>query len=319
MTAGNADRAMTLMRTANSRIGAGDFRNAAEDLARAATLHAEAGREYDEKRCLQLASTLRRFDGDTEAAGALLRRAAAKPDDDLPLAVSIQAEQAEQAQAAGRLDEALAAWTRCLDTAEAAGLGAAGMGALLDRRSGVAVELGHFDQANADLGRACGLSDAGTAMRFRAQHAARLLDRGEAQRAADALPSVDAAGDDAETASMLLLQHARLARWRGDLSAAVLQAQAARAAARRAVAPVPYFAASVELAETLDQVGDRPRSYGTLASTWATLGDVLGSDVARNWVEPCLVAMRLRWGDGGFATAKGAYEAERRKTTGGHA
>ena len=84
MSAGNPDRAATLMRTALGRIGAGDLRGAADDLSQAAALHALAGRGHDEARCLQLAATLQRFGGDAAAAGGLLRQAAARPVADLP-------------------------------------------------------------------------------------------------------------------------------------------------------------------------------------------------------------------------------------------
>jgi hypothetical protein len=318
MSAGNAERAMTLMRTALSRIGAGDWRGAADDLVQAATLHAQVGRDYDEARCLQLAATLRRFGGDEAEADALLRQAAAREVEDLPLAVSTQAEAAEQAHAAGRMDEALAAWTTCLATAEAAGLGASGMIALLDRRSEAALALGRFDEADADLQRACFLDDAETSQRLRAQHAGRLLDLEEVHRAAAALPSTDAT-QDAETRAMLLTQQARLARLEGDIDAARRHAEAARVAAREALAPLPYFTASVELAEAFDAAGDRPHSYGALATTWATLGDLLGCDVARSWVEPCLLALKLRWGDDAFAAARQTYEATRRAVVEGRA
>ena len=318
MSAGNPDQAATLMRTALGRIGAGDWRGAADDLTQAAALHAQAGRSYDEARCLQLAATLQRFSGDAAAAGALLQRAAARPVADLPLAVSIQAEAAEQAHAAGRMDEALAAWTACLAIAESAGLGAAGMTALLDRRSEAALWLGQFDQAEADLRRACALSDTATALRLRAQHAGRLLDLGELQRAADALPPAEVT-QDAQTRAMLLTQQARLARLSGDIDAARRHAEAARVAAREAVAPLPYFTASVELAEAFDAAGDRPHSCGALATAWATLSDLLGREVARSWVEPCLFALRLRWGDEAFAAARQAHDAARRAVLEGHA
>ena len=318
MSAGNADLAMTLMRTALSRVGAGDWRGAADDLAQAATLHAQAGRDYDEARCLQLAATLQRFGGDDAAAGALLRQAATGGVEDLPLTVSMQAEAAEQAHAAGRMDAALAAWTTCLATAEAARLGASGMIALLDRRSEAALALGKFDQADADLLRACALSDAHTALRLRAQHAGRLLDLGEVRHAAAALPPANPT-QDAQTRAMLLTQQARLARLSGDVEAARRHAEAARAAAREAVAPLPYFTASVELAEAFDAAGDRPHSYGALATAWATLSDLLGREVARSWVEPCLLALKLRWGDEAFAAARQAHDAARRAVLEGHA
>jgi len=51
------DKAEALMRTANSLIPQGKWPEAAEALEEAAWMHAEAGRSYDESRCLQLAAT----------------------------------------------------------------------------------------------------------------------------------------------------------------------------------------------------------------------------------------------------------------------
>ena len=101
-----------------------------------------------------------------------------------------------------------------------------------------------------------------------------------------ALPSDDV--DDLQLRAEILVQRARLARGAGDIAVARTHATAAHDAALAAVAPVPYFAASVELAEALDAAGLRVDAYTALATAWGTLSDLLGSEVARSWVEPCL-------------------------------
>jgi hypothetical protein len=301
---------MAIMQLALEQSARGEWREAAENLSLAATLHHAAGRTYDEARCRQFAATLMRFAGDQDAARDLAKGAAAVECGDLPLKISIEAEQAEQARADGRLEEAHAAWTRCLAQAEHAGLGAPGRAALLSRRAEAATGLGRFEEAVADLDAACALCDAATAQRMRAAQANHLLDLGQDQHADRLLSQAEAS--DAPTRAALSVPRARLARRRGDLVAARRFAEAGRAAAREAVAPVEYFSASAELAEALDASRDHVGAYGALASCWATLGDLLGRDVARAWVEPCLSALRLRWGDQAFFSAKADYEAARR-------
>ncbi|HZD49526.1 MAG TPA: hypothetical protein VE178_12360, partial [Silvibacterium sp.] len=79
------------MQTANSLIPQGKWPEAAEALEEAAWLHAEAGRSYDQSRCLQLAATLRRSSGHLEQARSLIERAADPAHEDQPLAISIAA------------------------------------------------------------------------------------------------------------------------------------------------------------------------------------------------------------------------------------
>jgi len=43
------------------------------------------------------------------------------------------------------------------------------------------------------------------------------------------------------------------------------------------------------------------------------LSDLLGRDMAAEQVRPCLQALRLRWGQETFQTAKTKYEATRRR------
>jgi hypothetical protein len=306
------DPAMTLMQAALGRIAGGDIAGAGADLEQAAALHAQAGRSYDEARCLQLAASLKRMGGDGAEAAGLMQRAAALDVRDLPLAVSIAAEAAEEAHSAGRWEEALERWTRCLATARTAGLRPDGMIALHDRRSQAALELDRPDEAEEDLERACAIADEAVAWRLRAQHASRLIDRGSAERAARLLPPDGQAIADPMARAMLAVQQARLARQSGALDRARSWASEARSAAREAIAPLPYFTGSVELAEICDEAGDRSAAYAALTSCWATLSDLLGRETARSWIEPCLLALQLRWGDAAFAAVKQAHDEARK-------
>ena len=109
------DQAYALMQSAVALIPQGGWQEAAAALEKAAGLHAQAGRAYDEARCLQLAATLRRSAGEPEKARSLVEQAATVAPTDQPLAVSISAERAETAFAEGRFQEAVSAWTTALD------------------------------------------------------------------------------------------------------------------------------------------------------------------------------------------------------------
>ena len=110
----------------------------------------------------------------------------------------------------------------------------------------------------------------------------------------------------------LLVLRARLARAGGETTKALDYARRSRDSALQATAPVSYLAASVEMAESFQSRGDYADAYGTLATAWATLSDLLGNDTARSWIEPCLIAYQVRWGEVGFQHAKSGYESQRR-------
>jgi hypothetical protein len=136
-----------------------------------------------------------------------------------------------------------------------------------------------------------------------------LLEAGELDAATAALPEPIA--PDSQLLAELEAQKARLARAGGNIEAARKHATAGRSAALSAVAPVPYFTASVELAESLDVSGERVEAYNILTDSWARLSGLLGPGMARSWVEPCLLAMRLRWGETQFDAIKQVCQPRR--------
>jgi len=309
------DRALELMQRAHELIPRGEWDAAALALEQAATLHQETGRAYDRARCLQLAATLRRSAGDAEHARLLVERAAAVAPEDDQLAVSIAAEQAETAFAEGRFADAVAAWDRAIDIAREAGAKADGLSAMLRRRAAARISAGEVEPASLDFDEACRLLEQSrgkvTAGFVRAEQANLLLQYGHADRACQVLDALKTSPDPHLLADVLVVR-ARLARRGGRIDEAADFAARARDAALETVAPVSYFAASVELAEASEARLDRTQAYGTLATAWATLGDVLGEGVARSWVEPVLASYRIKWGEPAFLQAKREYEARRR-------
>jgi tetratricopeptide (TPR) repeat protein len=314
------ERAVTLMRAANVLIGEGQLRDAADFLESAAQLHFQAGRNYDEARCSQLAATLRRFSGDSKKSDELIQHAASIKVDDQPLAVSIAIEAAETAATEYRFDETAERWTTAVNAATDAGLLPDGMSAILRRRAAALLKLGRLSEAEADMARAfelaCSAHGEQAAVFLLIEQASQLWDAGQCA-AAEATAAriegiVERASGNAHLKAELLLLRARFAKSQKDFKATESYARQARSLALQAVAPVSYFSASVQLAEVLQDQDECPQAYGALTTAWATLSDLLGNDVARSWVEPCLLGYQIRWGKDRFEEAKSAYEARRR-------
>jgi tetratricopeptide (TPR) repeat protein len=315
------DQAYALMQSALALVPQGEWAQAAADLEQAADLHAQAGRSYDQARCLQLAATLRRSGGQTGEALSLVRRAAAVAASDLPMAVSIHGEQAEGAFADGQYEQAVAAWTVAINQAGKAGIGPDGLSAMLRRRAASWMALGQVEQAGGDFDEAWRLVKAAhgadKARFVRVEQAGRLLQYGHVAPADRVADNIKADLENESASPHLLAElyvlRARLARAVGKLPTAADYAGRARQAALDAVAPVSYFAAAVELAEALEGQGDRIGAYGILATAWVTLADLLGQETAGSWVEPCMLGYKIRWGDPAFLQAKAGYEAQRRE------
>jgi tetratricopeptide (TPR) repeat protein len=315
------DQAYILMQSAVSLISQGQWAKAAVALEQAADIHAQAGRAYDQARCLQLAATLRRSTAQPDQASSLLKKAAAVAPDDQPLAIAILTEQAETAFAEHRYEEAIGAYTGALDTARQAGLKAEGLSTLLRRRAAAFIALGNIQRAAADFDEAFQLLDATSgpevASFVRIEQAGLLWQYGHYGELEHVIAALETSLEGQEVSlhvlAEVLVARARLSRNAGLLDTAAIYADRARDAALQAVAPVSYFAASVELAEALQARGDYTDAYGTLATAWATLSDVLGQDTAGSWVEPVLLGYTLKWGESAFRQAKSDYEQRRRR------
>jgi tetratricopeptide (TPR) repeat protein len=305
------DRAYELMESAHRLVEKGSWAEAAAALEEAAGVHKQSNRSYDEARCLQLAATLRRSSGDTERAAMLADRAAAIPTGDAPLEISIATEQAQSAFDRGLYKESIMALDHALEAAESAKMLPVPMSALVRKRAAAHVARGAIDLASSDFEEAIRLLESGGDLAgaefVRVERARMLAENGRLEQAQAILDSIDASGDAHLRAELQVLQ-SKLARSAARFQKAIELAISAREAALEAVAPVSYFAAASELAQSFDALGDLKNSYGALATAWATLGDLLGARAARTWVEPLLVAYKVKWGDDAFARAKGAYE-----------
>ena len=99
----------------------------------------------------------------------------------------------------------------------------------------------------------------------------------------------------------------------GDSARALDFAASARTGALAAVQPLTYAGAVLTESGIRDRLGDRVGAYRDLARGWATVGDLLGAEVAKATFEPPLRELRRRWGAEAFDAAKDAYEAARRE------
>lgn len=313
------DHAYALMQSALAHIPEARWAEAADALEQAAALHEQAGRDYDRARCLQLAATMRRYTGDLDQAGDLIEQAHSIALESQPLAVSMAAERAETALAQQRYDEAIESWTTAIDKGRDGHLTAESLSTLFRRRAFTYLELSEFDSANKDFDEVISLlkssADENAAGFARLEQVRLLWEHGALELAEQILNEFQKeTGEpaDAHLKSEWLLQRSRLARTAGEMDLALESALRSRDAALEAVAPLSYFGASTELAETLQAKGDFAGAYGALSTAWATLSDLLGKETASTWIGPCLTAYQLKWGNEVFAKAKSDYETKRR-------
>ena len=306
-----SDQALELKKSAQPLLASGDLTEGASLLLEAAKLHRSEGSTYDEARCLQMAATALRSAGSVAESRELAAQAAALSVEDPRLEVSILAEQAEGAIAQGEFESALPLLSNALALAQEADLSSEAMNALLRRRARVYVELGDLNGFTLDYDNAYDLLSPDKAGFVRTEQAGILLEQGLEDEAEAVLSSIPESSDPHLRAEKLLVG-AKIARINERFREAAAKADEARRLALEAVAPLSYFTASVELAESQGALGQFEEAYGALARAWATMGDLLGKDIAKSWVEPVLLAFKFAWGDQTFAAAKQAYEAGRR-------
>ena len=301
-----------LLRHANALAATGQLADASAALDEALQLQRRRDARDDVLRCLLLSAELLRLQGHRAEAAERAREGLSMTAPGTPDRAQAQAVVGEIALSDGdapgaerAFDETLAisshapAWWRSRARARAA--------------------LGRFEEAATDLETAadrCTALNDGTGARraaieaATAWHRARRVDRAAALMAATSAQA-RAARDEAALGALELLA-ATAALERRDAGAARAHAQAARTHALAARAPETYIGAAIALSTLAEHANDDVAAYGTLASGWATLSDLLGADLARTAFEPVLREQRLRWGAPRFDAARGAYEASRR-------
>jgi hypothetical protein len=294
----------------------GDLVAARSALRRLADMAAAAGRGSAASRALRLSAALDRVLGDVADAVATARRAAEFAGDDGDLAAAALDELGEALLTLEHAGAAADAFDRAAVGAAAAGLATA---PALRRKQAYAL---------AAAGRS---AEAAGILRDLADASADPAERAEilVQAAAGAAGTAGArdvwiaarealdASDNRALRADLEFVAAAEALHASDLDGALVHVRAARQHALSGVAPLSYVAAAVAESSLAEYAGDDETAYGSLATGYATLGDLVGKQLSASTFEGPLLELRRRWGPARFAAAKAAYEATRRRKLAG--
>lgn len=322
---GDRDRlADLLVKRANEHAKAGRLADAQQDLDEAAGIHHDAERPIDEARCLVFAATLCRARAELEEGERRARRAEEIAPPETPARVSAATELGENAILRGNFAYAVDCYTHALEHGIPAGLTPFHQAALLRKRAQALAAVQRVSEAIDDLVLArehYRKNDEGGEDRKTGVELATALQLAGRKEDLDAVlgslrASAQAEGDGGVLADIELLAAAR-ALDAGDRDGAIAAASRAREHALSAVVPTAYVGAAVTIAELEEAAGNRVAAYASLAKGWATLGDLLGEEVARATFAPKLSAQRERWGDEAFVEARDAYYAQRKQAPSG--
>jgi ATP/maltotriose-dependent transcriptional regulator MalT len=301
-------------RAARQAVDAGDGEAARTHLLEAVGIARRRSDPAEASRALVLASRLSRIMGEADQATELAREAEDLADTDPSLRAAALLEQAEIAAATGSSSRAAQLLTTLLGVPgasradrAAAHRGRARARLAMDRPGDAAedhLQAGRLLGVEGDTaGAAQGALDAATALT-----AAGDVTRAEAllATAAEAARDIDLPGLRAQVA----LARATLALQRGDGEAALTEALTAREEALIAVDAVAFAGATGVIAVLEERRGDRVAAYRALATGWATIADLLGSEVAAAMFSPPLLDQQQRWGADGFAAVKAEHDEQ---------
>ncbi len=297
----------------------GKFGFARGEIDEAIAINQRLGNKADEARLTQFSATLFRLEGNLSQARERALRAANLAGDGSPVAVAAATELGEICMAEGNNSAAAFAYGEALEHGRRAGLIEPLQASLLRKKAAALARAGKPAEAATELEIACQIlernQDLANALHARVEQATALQQGGDwsaAEAVSNAVrPAAEAAGDHAVLADLDILT-ATDALSHHNSQAALQAAQSARRHALAGRAPLQYISAASAISQLFEKNGDRVNAYGALATGWATLGDLLGPQVARQTFEPLLQQMRERWGAAAFWEVKAGYEAVRR-------
>ena len=133
----------------------------------------------------------------------------------------------------------------------------------------------------------------------------------EAQALLDPLAEEARATGDFKTLATALNLRATCKRALDGTEAALADALDARRAALQAVDPLAYVQSAVLIAELYEAEGNRLRALEAILTGRATLGDLLGRELATQFFAPAHDAMKARWG-AEYDSISDAYIRERK-------
>lgn len=327
--AGNPlELAEALAAHASKLVQEGKFGFARAELDEAIEIHHNLGHLFDETRLTQFSATLSRMEGNLAESKRRAVQAinmAEKLDDRQgagPIIVAASTELGESALAEGNGASAAYAFGQALEKGQENGLLPTVQSSLLRKRANAYALAGKFEDAASDLETAYGIliqeGETAHAMRTRIELISALMQssaNGSDQKSLNLIAETrfwaQSANDQATMAELDILMATRALNQK-DAQAALAFVKSARKEALDGRAPLPYISAISIIAQLEESLGNQVNAYGTLATGWATLGDLLGTQVARATFEPLLNQMRERWGNAHFWEVKAAYEDLRR-------
>jgi len=313
---------------ASKLVQEGKIGFARAEIDEAIQIHQNLSRVYDEARLTQLSATLCRMEGNFQEAKTRAVRAANLADAinnpalATPIIVGAATELGETALSQGDGLSAAYAFGQAYEIGKNGGLLPTYQSSILRKRAAAYAQAGKPDDAVADLEIAYRIlkeeGDKVNAIRTLIEQISALMQSTQANSESkiDTLMTEAriAAGETEDHASLadLDILVATQALQKRDSDTALIAAKSARQEALAGRAPLAYISSIAVIAQLEENAGNRVAAYGALATGWATLGDLLGPQVARATFEPLLQQMRDRWGNTHFWEVKESYENMRR-------
>lgn len=309
-----------LLAHSNALLTSNKFEEAGCTLDEAVALHKESNRILDQARCLHLSATAYRFAGKLECAEERIQISVQLAPSNTPVAVSSWTEFGETSLAQGKHLHAAVYYDKALEHGKSAGLLPKAQLTLM-RRLAQAQSLGHSSELAAltlrsAVALAKTINDTQIIIRFQIEEATAWLSSSTPEQAVIALEESEQLAiqtKDYIALSDLEMLRSTMAVRAQDLSKAFTHAQKARDLSLRTVHPVMYTTSSIAMSEIANLRDDRYTAYEVLAVGWVTLGDLVGSEIAKNTFAPKLRKLVEIWGKEEFLRIKKQYE-ERRKT-----
>ena len=303
---------------ANSLILSNQHIEAGRILDEAVEMHAKAKRYIDEAHCLHLAATAYRFGRSLDEAEHRAQKAVTIAPPNTPVSISSWTELGETVLSKGRFLEAAQCYQNALEHGKNTKLLPKAQLTLLRRIAQAQSSAQSNTRAALTLKKAVELAktldETSTIIRLQIEEATAWLSSTLPERAVHALEEAEVLSlqtNDYIALADLEMIRSTLAIREKNLRKAFTHAKEAQTLSLKGVDAMAYTTSSVAMSEIADLLNDRPVAYEVLAVGWATLGDLMGSEVAKETFAPKLQALVQKWGKEEFLRVKSEYEASR--------
>ena len=313
---------------ASKLVQEGKIGFARNEIDEAIDINQQLGKIYDQARLTQFSATLCRLEGNLPEAkrrAILSANLAEQIHNSLaanPIIVGSATELGEIALTEGDGDSAAYAFGQAYELGIKSGLLETLQSSLLRKKAAALALAGKQSNAAIELESAYNLliknGDTVNAIRTRIEQISALIQSTSIptefnleKLITETRQNAESSGDHATLADINILLATQALQQNNPLSA-LAAAKLARNEALAGRAPIQYISSSAVISQLEESNGNRIAAYGTLAAGWATLGDLLGPQVARATYEPLLQQMRERWGNAAFWEVKASYDDMRR-------